>query len=276
MNTLFRKLDDLGREQPPLAELGGTRYYASGVCSLFVDVAEGDEVAELRARAVELRYPFVDEPIGHPGEEVGDVLLRQVHRLLVVPVDESLHEEGQQQRRGNLDALFGKDADHVLVGKGVELQENLAHYAYAGARFVEADAVEIPGGPGCIFDQQRRRVVEDRLLGHGQILVAQTGCGSRLPFPYDRGVVELGDGIGVEQGIEGYRQYLAPLQFESLLFVYGLSSQPQRDDRHMAEPGIEHGPLDKGQVVGGAALSAGLGLGRRAGGRGRIAPIPVP
>ena len=154
------------------------------------------------------------------------------------------------------------------MGKGIELQEYLAHDAHGGDVLVGGDGVEVGsslrdevhnalGAVGKNGLGSHRQVFGTQILGFVGVasaykvsVAAQTAHGT---------MVHLRDSIAKEQSRDDGGRIFHPWHVKGIgLVVIGIGRDAEGEQRHLFETvGIER-PADKCRIVGGTALATGL------------------
>ncbi len=178
-------------------------------------------------------------------------------------VGHAKEEEVHEPRDVGLAALLLDDLDHLIVGRGVELHEDLAHHADARFRAVAQERQRLEGVDRALAEvveaAARRRGGGDEALGVGHHAVVERVGGARLGLVGAHAVEELHDEVAVEQGVDGLDQDLGLEDREARILLVQAGGRGERDHRDLGVAGVLEGLADERDVVGGAAAAARLG-----------------
>ena len=256
------EVDHLGREQPALAHRVAQRQHLLGLGGQLEDVGVGLEARGLGEHLVDGLAEALDElDAGHVREAA-----RGLGAELGVGVDRVGHakeEEVHQARDVGLAALLLDDLDHLVVGRGVELDEDLAHHAHARLGAVVLQRQRLEGVDGALAElveaAARRRGGGDQSLGLGHHAVVERIGGAGLGLVGAAAVEQLHDEVAVEQGVDRLDQDLGLEDGEARVLLVQAGGRGERDHRDLGVAGVLERLADERDVVGGAAAAAGLG-----------------
>ena len=172
--TVIDQVEHLGREQPALAHVVAHRKHRAGLVSHGADALGRLKAAGLFEHLLHRR--------AHPVHELDERLHTSARGsrasqlvLLQLGITHGVQEEVEQARHYGLAALALDDIDHVVVGCGVELDQDLADHAHArlGALAHKRHGVERADGlaaqPGVVVAVKLGR----QLAGAGHALLGE-------------------------------------------------------------------------------------------------------
>ena len=254
---MIDQVEHLGREEPPLAHVVAHRKHRAGL------VGHGtDALGRLKATGL---LEHLLHRCAHPVHELDERLHACTRRggafqlvLLQLGVAHGVQEEVEQARHHGLAAFALDHVDHVVVGRGMELDQNLADHAHArlGALAHKRHGIERADGLaaqlGVVVAVELRR----QLAGAGHVLLVERVGGTGRGLIRAAAVEHLHHHVAKEHRVDRLlkqrrRQLKAGV-------VLAQRHCRKRDHRNLGVAALAQGLTDERDVVGGTAAAAGL------------------
>ena len=258
--AVLDEVDHLGREQPALAHGVAQGEDLLGLIGKLEDVLVRLEARGLRQHAVhglarglnELDARHVREALGGLGAQLA---------LHVDGAREAKEEEVDKAGHVGLAAFGLDDLDQLVVGRGVELDENLSHHAHARLGAVVHKRNLVEGGDGLLADLLEAALVErvHGLLHAGHELVMQRVDRALLGLVRTRAVDALHHEVAVEKHVDGLGEKNRVLDRPAGVVFVQARGHVNRDHGDVGVAALAQCLADKGDVVGGSAAATGLG-----------------
>ena len=255
--TVVNQIEHLGREQPALAHVVAHRKHRAGL------VRHGaDALGRLKAAGL---FEHLLHRRTHPVHELNKRLHARARSgrasqlvLLQLGVAHGVQEEVEQTRHHGLAAFALDDIDHVVVGRRVELDQDLTDHAHArlGTLAHEWHGVERADGLAAQLGVVVAVELGRQLAGarHVRLIecVGSTGCG----FVRTAAVEHLHHHVAKEHRVHG----LLKQRRRNLKAGVVLAERHgrKRDHRDLGVAALAQGLADECDVVGGTAAAAGL------------------
>ena len=263
--TVVDQVEHLGREQPAFAHVVAHRKHRAGLVGHGADALGRLKAARLFEHLLHRRT--------HPVHEFDERLHTSARGsratqlvLLQLGVAHGVQEEVEQARYHGLAALALNDIDHVVVGRGMELDQDLANHAHArlGALAHERHGVERADGLAAQLG-----VVVTVELGH--VLLVERIGGTGRGLVRAAAVEHLHHHVAKEHRVD----CLLKQRRRNLKAGVVLAERHgrKRDHRDLGVAALAQGLADECDVVGGTAAAAGLADNH--GGLGQVVPTAL-
>ena len=149
----------------------------------------------------------------------------------------------------------------MVVGRGVELDQDLADHAHARLGAVVDQRQRLKGVDRALAQRVERaaRSAQQNALGLGHHAVVEGVGGTRLGLVGTHAVEQLHDEVAVEKGVQGLDQKLGLEDVEAGVVLVQAGGGGEADHGHLGVAGVLERLANEGDVVGGAAAATGLG-----------------
>ena len=266
------QVEHLGREQPALAHVVAHRKHRAGL------VGHGaDALGRLKAAGL---FEQLLHRCAHPVHELDERLHTSARGsrasqfvLLQLGVAHGVQEEVEQARHHGLAALALDNVDHVVVGRGMELDQDLADHAHArlGALAHERHSVERANGLTAQLGVVMPVELGRQLAGARHVLLVERVGGTGRCLVRAAAVEHLHHHVTKEHRVD----CLLKQRRRNLKAGVVLAERHgrKRDYRNLGVTALAQCLADECDVVGGTAAAAGLADNH--GGLGQVVPTAL-
>ena len=255
--AMVNQVEHLGREQPAFAHVVAHRKHRTGLVRHGADALGRLKAAGLLEQLLHRRT--------HPVHELDERLHTSARGcraseliLLQLGVAHGVQEEVQQARHHGLAALALDNVDHVVVGCGVELDQDLADHAHArlGALTHERHGVERADGLAAQLGVVVAVELGRQLAGARHVLLVECVGGTGRSLVWTTAIKHLHHHVAKEHRVDCLlKQRRRNLKAGVVLTE---RHRRKRDHRNLGVAALAQGLADECDVVGGTAAAAGL------------------
>ena len=251
------QIEHLSREQPAFTHVIAHRKHRAGLVRHGADALGRLEAAGLLEHLLHRRT--------HPVHELDERLHARARSgrtsqlvLLQLGVAHGVQEEVEQARYHGLAALALDDIDHVVVGRGVELDQDLADHAHArlGALAHKRHGIERADGLAAQLGVVVTVKLGRQLAGTRHVLLVERVGGTGRGLVRATAVEHLHHHVTKEHRVD----CLLKQRRRNLKAGVVLAERHgrKRDHRNLGVAALAQGLADERDVVGGTAAAAGL------------------
>ena len=255
--TVIDQVEHLGREQPALAHVVAHRKHRAGLVGHGADALGRLKAARLFEHLLHRR--------AHPVHELNKRLHARACSgrasqlvLLQLGVAHGVQEEVEQARHYGLAALALDDIDHVVVGRRVELDQDLANHAHArlGTLAHERHGVERADGLAAQLGVVVTVELGRQLAGARHVLLVERIGGTGRCLVRATAVEHLHHHVAKEHRVD--RLLEQSRRNLKARVVLAERHGRKRDHRNLGVAALTQSLADECDVVGGTAAAAGL------------------